>query len=167
MSDDLRTVATFATPADAALARNALEGAGIRATVADELTLTTDPLLHGAVGYIKVQVRAADLARAAEVLADRGPAAHEEPSENGDDADEYPPESEGERLVRYAYRAAVMGILACPPTLHLYSLYLLLRVAIKHGELPPAANRRFYTAFLIDLAVLTATALIIRGAGWW
>jgi hypothetical protein len=123
-------------------------------------------MLYGAVGFIKVQVRAADLARAAEVLADRGPAAHDEPSDDGDD-DEEPPETEGERLVRYAYRAAVMGILACPPTLHLYSLYLLLRVAVRHGKLPPAANRRFYAAFLIDLAVLTVAALVVRGVGWW
>jgi hypothetical protein len=172
MSDELRTVATFANAADAALARNALEAAGIRTALADHYTLTTDPLLHGAVGFIKVQVREADLAHAADVLADRGPAVtpadtgpDAEPSADGDaEADDFPPESEGERLVRYAYRAAVMGILACPPLLHLYSLYLLLRVAVAHGDLPPAANRRFYAAFLIDLAVLATAALIVRGA---
>ncbi len=176
MSDDLRTVARFASPADAAMARNALEAAGIRTAIADEYTLTTDPLLHGALGFIKVQVRAADLERAEAVLADRehlppdvltdaalaaGDADAESPPEH-DEADEFPPESEGERLVNYAYRASLMGLLACPPLLHVYSLFLLLRVALFHGELPPAANRRFYAAFLIDAAVLATAALIVR-----
>ena len=64
--------------------------------------------------------------------------------------------------MRYAYRAALMGLIACPPLLHVYSLYLLLRVALRHEELPPAANRHFYIAFLLDLAVLAVTVLIAR-----
>jgi Putative prokaryotic signal transducing protein len=72
MADDLRTVATFATPINAALARNALADAGIDAAIADELTLTADPFLGGALGFIKVQVRQSDLERAADVLARRG-----------------------------------------------------------------------------------------------
>jgi hypothetical protein len=177
VSDELRTVATFANAADAAIARNALEAAGLRAAVADEYTLTADPLLHGAIGFIKVQVRAADLERAAEVLADAeslppsvlteaalaaGPG---DEGDEGDTADEFPPESEGERLVRYAFRAAVMGLLACPPLLHVYSLYLLLRVAVSPGELPPAANVRFYVALLLDLAVIGVAAVIVREVG--
>src|SRR5436309_6708422 len=126
MSDDLRTVATYATPTDAAIARNALEVAGIWATVADELTLTADPLFSGAVGYIKVQVSEADLERAADVLADKGAPEEIEP---GDEGDEFPPMSPGERLIEFAYRSALMGIIACPPLLHVYSLALLLWAA--------------------------------------
>jgi hypothetical protein len=133
-----------------------------------------DPLLSGAVNFIKVQVRAADLERAEAVLADRSvnaliasraslalPDAEEPEADDG--PDDYPPETEGERLVRFAHRAALMGFLACPPLLHVYSLFLLLRVAVFHGDLPPAANRRFYAAFLIDVAVIAAVALIAQG----
>ena len=142
MFDDLRTVATFATPSDAAIARNALEAAGIRAAIADELTLTADPLFSGAVGYIKVQVREADLERAAQVLADPAAPDEIEPPEEGD---EFPPVSTGERLVEFAYRSALMGIIACPPILHVYSLALLLWVGAVHGDLPPAANRKYWS----------------------
>jgi hypothetical protein len=159
MSDDLRTVARFATPTEAAVARNALEAAGIAATIADELTLTADPLFSGAVGYIKVQVRETDLERAAEVLADAGGSDELEP---GDEGDEFPPVSPGERLVEFAYRAALMGILACPPLLHLYSLGLLLWVGAVHGNLPPAANRKYWIALIVDLAVIGMATLLVR-----
>jgi len=168
MADDLRTVATFATPTDAALARNALADAGIDAAIADELTLTADPFLAGALGFIKVQVRASDLERAAEVLGRRGmplPAdfegnGHAEPDEVHDD---FPAVSAGERLVEFAYRAAVMGLLACPPVLHVYSLALLLWVGAVHHDLPPAANRKYWAALGIDVAVITIAALLVRG----
>src|SRR5438874_7314735 len=163
MPDDLRTVARYASVVEAAIARNALDAAGIPAWVADELTLTADPFLGGAVNYIKVQVRASDLERAAAVLAEQPePVAPElaeqaadasEPPEDGGGPDEFPPEMPGERLVRFAYRAALMGVLACPPILHLYSLALLLYVAAAHRDLPPTANRQFYAAFLLDLLV--------------
>jgi hypothetical protein len=172
MSDELHTVARFANPIEAALARNALEAAGIRAVVNDEYTLTTDPMLVGALNFIKVQVSAADRERAADVLAAESvpPAelteaalaeAEPEAADAIDGDDEIPVEPEGERLVRYAFRAAVMGLLACPPLLHIYSLVLLIRVAIFHNELPPAANRRFYAALLLDLAVLATAALLM------
>jgi hypothetical protein len=162
MNDDLRTVATFATfatPSDAAIARNTLEAAGIRAAIADELTLTADPFLSGAVGFIKIQVREADLERAAEVLAEHGAPNDLEP---GDESDEFPPVSPGERLVEFAYRAALMGIIACPPLLHLYSLGLLIWVAAVYHDLPHRANRRFWIALAIDIAVLTTTGLFAR-----
>jgi len=57
--------------------------------------------------------------------------------------DEFPPETQGERLVRFAYRAALVGLLACPPLLHLYSLCLLLYVAAVYRDLPPPENRQF------------------------
>src|SRR6476469_5158899 len=118
MSDDLRTVATFATPSEAAVARNALEAAGVRATLADELTLTADPFLSGAVGYIKVQVRETDLERASEILGERGmPVAvdyGDEADDEPDEGDDYPPVSQGERMVEFGYRAAIFGLVTCP-----------------------------------------------------
>jgi Putative prokaryotic signal transducing protein len=168
MPDDLRTVARYASVAEANIARNALDAAGIPAWVADELTLTADPLFSGAVNYIKVQVRADDLERAEQVLAEDAPAidpdvAEEagETEEPGAGPDEFPPESSGERLVRFAYRAAFLGLLACPPMCHLYSLGLLLYVAAFHGDLPPAANRQFYIALMLDVLVIGLAGYLV------
>ena len=161
MSDDLRTVARYASVAEAAIARNSLDAAGIPAWVADELTLTADPLFSGAVNYVKVQVRESDLERAAEVLAEEADAIDPQlaeqagqPEEPESGPDEYPPETQGERLVRFAYRAALIGLLACPPLCHLYSLGLLLYVGACHRDLPPAANRQFYFALVLDVLVV-------------
>src|SRR5436309_15065010 len=101
MPDDLRTVARFASPAEAAIARNALDAAGIPAWVADELTLTTDPFLSGAVSFIKVQGKAADLERAEAVLDGQPDPVAPELAEQDGDADDPP--------------AAVRGPGACAP----------------------------------------------------
>ena len=82
----------------------------------------------------------------------------------GGGPDEFPPVSPGERLVEFAYRAALMGILACPPLLHVYSLVLLLWVGAVHDDLPPAANRRWWAALVIDLIVIGTAALLVRAA---
>jgi hypothetical protein len=157
MPDDLRTVARYASVAEAAIARNSLDAAGIPAWVADELTLTADPLLGGALNYVKVQVRTDDLERAADVLAERAQGIEPELAEHDGDADladDFPPETTAERLVRFAYRASLIGLVACPPLMHLYSLFLLLYVAAFHGELPPAETRHFYIALLVDVLVI-------------
>jgi hypothetical protein len=68
MAGRLVTIATFDNPAKARLAQNALEGAGIKAAVADEAIVQMDWLLGGAVGWVKVQVMEADAERAVAVL---------------------------------------------------------------------------------------------------
>jgi hypothetical protein len=167
MSDDLRTVATFTDATLAAIARNRLEAAGIAACVADDQTVSMDFLLGNAVGWVKVQVRAADAARAAAVLAERETAPETPSAEAGpaaeDDAPDEPdvPESDGDRRVRYALRASVLGLVLCPPLLHLYSFAVLLGVLFRNDPLSPAANRRFYAAFLIDAIVLTVAAVLV------
>jgi len=168
MSDDLRTVARYASVTEAAIARNALDAAGIPAWVADELTLTADPLFSGAVNYIKVQVHADDLERAAGVLLEEAEQIDPELAEQAGDSeehdagpDEFPSETPGERLVRFAYRAAFLGLLACPPMCHLYSLGLLLYVAAVHGDLPPAAGRQFYIALILDVLVIGLAGYLV------
>jgi rubrerythrin len=61
-------------------------------------------------------------------------------------------------LVLRAWRAAVIGLVVCPGVSHLYSLWLLLRVAMSGQELTPQGNRRFYVALAIDLLALPALA---------
>src|SRR5438034_1027533 len=60
-----------------------------------------------------------------------------------------------EDFVTRAWRAAVLGLLVCPPVLHCYSLYLLLRAGLLPDELSPAGKWRAYAAFAIDTAILT------------
>ncbi|MFO0808045.1 MAG: DUF2007 domain-containing protein [Gemmataceae bacterium] len=171
MSDaDLRTVAHFSTAAEAVLARNLLLDAGIQAVVADEFMVTTDPLLSGAINYIKVQVRADELGRAAAVLDLSAPAvedadAHDPTPREADE--DIPLETKGEALVRYAIRAAVLGLLACPPLPHIYSLVQLVRVALFYRNLPPRANRAFYVAFVLDVLVIGGTLVAVHSVAGW
>jgi hypothetical protein len=43
----------------------------------------------------------------------------------------------------------------------LYSLGLLLYVAAVHGDLPPAANRQFYIALMLDVVVIGLAGYLI------
>jgi hypothetical protein len=64
----LVTVARFATPHEAHLARLRLEGAGIVAVLADENLNRIQPLLGPALGWVRVQVDADDHEAAERVL---------------------------------------------------------------------------------------------------
>ncbi|MFO0848024.1 MAG: DUF2007 domain-containing protein [Gemmataceae bacterium] len=68
MSDRMTVVAAFDIPVKAEIARLALDRAGIPAVIEDSEIVAMDWLLANAVGGIKVKVREADAARAAEVL---------------------------------------------------------------------------------------------------
>jgi hypothetical protein len=78
--DDFITVATFWNPAEAHVVRSRLEAEGIRAYLADEMTVTMDWLLSNAIGGIKLQVAEKDAARALRVLAEKQPP-RQEPEE--------------------------------------------------------------------------------------
>ena len=98
---DLRTVAHYSTAAEAVLARNRLLDAGIQAAVADEFMATADPLLNGAIDFVKVQVRADEFDRAAALLDLDAPAV-----DDADAADPTPHEADEEfplnRRVRHS-----------------------------------------------------------------
>jgi hypothetical protein len=83
------TVATFWNPVEAHVLVARLEGAGIRAFVADEQTVTMDWLLANAVGGVKVQVAESDLERARQVLAEPPPTRDgDEDEEDEEDEDD-------------------------------------------------------------------------------
>jgi hypothetical protein len=65
---DLVTVASFPDVAEAQLAKERLEGEGIRAFVIDAQTAGVLPFLTPASGGVRVQVAPADEQRAREVL---------------------------------------------------------------------------------------------------
>src|SRR6266852_5513230 len=68
--DNFVTVRTFATPEMADQARNRLAAEGIRAYLADEMTVSTPRQPGNAPGGVKVQVAEEDAEKAAAVLED-------------------------------------------------------------------------------------------------
>src|SRR5262245_35595910 len=68
MGRRLVTIATFDQPAQARLAKNALDEEGIQNAISDENLVAMDWLLSNAVGGVKVQVWEEDAERAVAVL---------------------------------------------------------------------------------------------------
>jgi hypothetical protein len=188
MADDLRTLATFTTFTEAAMARNRLEAVGIPSVIADGQTVTMDYLLGNAIGWIKLQVKEIDLERAEAVLAEREESLSKEEEEELARQAEEAEEAEGlddeldeedtgakrvdgvdvgrpavERYVDLAYRASIIGVflLMCFPFIHAYSFILLLRVVRHTPEFSQRGKRRFYVAFFIDLAALVGLLSIV------
>lgn len=79
MPQDLVTVATFATPMEADMARNLLASASIEAFVADDATVGWLWHLGNALGGVKLQVAERDAERASAILASRPAAIAPEP----------------------------------------------------------------------------------------
>jgi rubrerythrin len=80
-----------------------------------------------------------------------------------DDADELLPETEEDaRMVLHAWRAAIIGLVVCPGVLHLYSLWLLVRVSLSGRMLSPTTNRLFYVTLVIDILSPALILLIWR-----
>jgi hypothetical protein len=67
----------------------------------------------------------------------------------------------GDKLASRAFRAALLGIFICPPLLHLYSLWLLLKLSQQEVDASPAGQRQAHAALIIDLLVLVPCALLV------
>jgi len=93
MPEQLVTVATFGTSEEAHLAQNRLEAEGIRAYLADEMTVSTYPLLANVLQGIKLQVADEDADKAAAIL---GPEKRREPEEREKKPDEETEEKDDE-----------------------------------------------------------------------
>jgi hypothetical protein len=112
-------------------------------------------------------VRAADAADRPEAETDEEPAPPDSAAPTaGLETDE---EEDRARLVvltpddfaARALRAAIIGLLALPPLLHFYSLWLLFRLAFLHGDLSESGTRKAYLATAIDLVVLIGFGLLL------
>ena len=64
----MKTIASYAKPDDAFLARARLEGSGVAASIRDEHTISTDWFYSNAIGGVRVEVEDEDVARAREIL---------------------------------------------------------------------------------------------------
>jgi hypothetical protein len=62
--------------------------------------------------------------------------------------------SVGDDLAARACRTAIIGLFILPPLLHLYSLWLLARLAMYPGDVSAAGLRKIYAALAIDVLAL-------------
>ena len=212
MSSKLVTVATFMTPVEADVARNALEAEGIACQVLDDTILGLLWQLGNALGGVKLQVDSRDAARARAVLAggsvvgqsgagavDRCTCANcgeqlppgfeicwrcsgaregaDEHSATECSIVETPPATEtagqdqdpelsepltGDALATRAWRAAVIGLFVCPPLLHFYSAWNLLRLSFGDHRVSREGTWKFFGALLIDIGMCAIVGWLLR-----
>ncbi len=73
----------------------------------------------------------------------------------GEEEPEEAPTPPGDELANRALRAAILGLIVCPPFLHLYSLWILLRLAFYQGEVSDTSIRRMLVALILDGVMVT------------
>ena len=188
MHSELVTVASFADPIEANLAKNKLEAAGVRTFLANEECV--DMLWHvgNAMGWIKVQVANDDVDVARALLSQHNhPATSplDEPVEDSlevakstrvpnfddegegagdeqeDEEDEPDPILNGrEKDAERACRGAVVGLLFLP--LQLYVFYLLLKIFI--SQEPPGDRQRTkaFIAAVINLPLMIGLCFLLQ-----
>jgi hypothetical protein len=88
--------------------------------------------------------------------------------------EELPPEEDDEReersvtwtaddIAARALRSAIFGFLICPGALHLYALWLVIRLSWAEGELSPAGWRKAVVAMALALPTSAVFLLILGG----
>jgi hypothetical protein len=159
MANDLVTIASYPNSAEAEGARLALDAEGIKSCLAGEVLVTNVWLLGNAVGYVKLQVAANDAERAQALLgmtSGEWPSdAEEEASAGAEEEAEPPITADGDEEARRAWRAAIFGVLFCPPLLNLYSVYVLIHLGGSERQLSlsPRGRRHVLYALVVDAIV--------------
>ena len=172
MSTDLIKIATFATPPEAELARNALALEGIESYLEGDTFVGWAWHLSDAVGGVKLLVGSDDTQRAIEILGppqsadDRASHSSAEattvaPGPDDIEEDALSPTAVGDATARRAWRAAVLGLILLPPLLNVYSIWLLLEVVLNHRPLSQKGHRCFLGAMLVDVLLLALVAWLI------
>lgn len=157
--DDLIVIASYSNAAEAEIARAVLEGEGLQSCLADEGLVTNFWLLGNAVGYVKLLVAAGDGERARAILRDADqsrPNDAEDTARSGgapEDANEIDAVAMVDDEARRAWRAAVLGMLFCPPLLNVYSVYLLLKLSSSEQGMTGRGRRAAVGAALVNLLV--------------
>jgi hypothetical protein len=148
MPTHLVTLASYPNTAEAEVARAALEAEGIE-------SVTNAWMLGNAVGYVKLQVVARDTKRAQVVLESiTGVSRSDADGETSAREEEEPPDhADGDEDARRAWWAAIFGIDFCPLLLHLYSVYVLIRLGCSKRQLSPRGRRHVVYALVVDALV--------------
>jgi hypothetical protein len=176
----LVTIATFDQAAQARLAKNALDEAGVQATVTDESLVAMDWLLSNAIGGIKVQVWDEDAERAVAVLnetlgdpASGSDVSPEELAAQPDDAegppepepaaapeDRYPPVSERDEYARRLVFTSWLGLMF--PPFAFYAFYLFLNAAFGEGVLSPRGRYNLLVGGLIVIPTFALGLILLK-----
>jgi len=151
MARELVTVARFDIPANAYIARNALEEEGIRSVLQDEQLVAMDYLLNLAVGGIKLQVWDEDAERAVAVLEGLPPAVRE-PETAEPNAVSQSRDNARDRYAQRAIWATLWSILVA--SVVFYLAYLLLMALFSEGTLTGARRWGVWVAALVTPVVM-------------
>lgn len=80
------------------------------------------------------------------------------------ESEEHESLSEDDEIAFRAWKASILGLICCPPLLHLYSTGLLVSLAFNERPLGRKAGRRYVLAWLINVPVV---ALAGAQLCWW
>lgn len=161
MTNDLVTIASFASPVEAELAKNCLESSGIPTFLVGENTVSMAWHLTNAVGGIRLQVAQSDATEAVAIL--HNPVEEDVAEGNQEEVDdEGPLPTVREQNADRALRAAILGLLFWP--LELYVSWLLLKVLLSEERLASAQRRKAILATVINLPLLSVPGLLLRAA---
>ena len=170
MSGRLVTLASYSDPMKAQFDQQKLEAAGIPARVNGDIATTALAGINIGIASVKLEVAESDLERAREILSAPKPVEtgiQTQPDEVEPPEDPY----SGESLIRFAFRAAVIGLVFFPGLLHVMSLSYIIVVILRDDTLSPSATRKMYIALAIDGVVLVMAALVVRAiltqSFWW
>ena len=188
MPEKIVTIARFTNQVEAALARNRLENAGIRAFLNNEESAVMAWQLSSS-GTIELLVSEADMETAREALLydplpeilaqERTVEHHPEgiaepdfrrlhrtgiitPETIEEEDDGPPPDTHGEKIDR-AFRAALVGCFFFP--FQLYTVYLLWGILLDPRPVPPSRQLKFWAAILICLFVFILVWLAVTHVG--
>ena len=170
MSDRLVTISTHLEPMEAAMARNRLDAAGIRAEILDEQTTALAWQLGGAIHGVKLLVAEGDAGRALLILGgvDDLPdepetgftAVPPEPDEDG------APLNKREEAAERAYRSALLGLVVWP--LQAWAALVIMDAWSSEEPLRPSCRRSLVWATWLNLpfvlCFLAVAALLILAA---
>jgi hypothetical protein len=165
MTNDLVTIASYASPVEAEIAKNRLESSEIPAFLVGENTVNMAWHLTNAVGGIRLQVSQADADEARAILRCPNEEAEAIPGEppwaNADELDEEPPPlTNREQDADRALRGAIGGLLFWP--LQLYVSWLILKVVLSEERLAPIHRRNGILAAMINLPTLSVAGVLLQ-----
>jgi hypothetical protein len=75
--------------------------------------------------------------------------------------------SVGDDMARRAFWASVIGLVACPPLVTLYAMYLILRLCFSNRELRAESWRKVYVALAFCVLQLVFVAFLWRAMLGW
>jgi hypothetical protein len=91
--------------------------------------------------------------------ASSSPTAAPSAQEAGEKRDDDGQAAEGDATAWRALSAAIIGVFLCPPLLHFYSIWVLLKLTFQRQPLSRKGNRNYYLAMFVDAAACFVTGL--------